>query len=222
MSITTDTTRPPATLTITAWRDHDPAACELPGMLLGQLEVQGGGSAAVRQLWDQGARRVELPGVVDLTDPAAAVDTVRTLCLIRDLTARAVYVDWRLRTGPDPEAWLPLNHLHPPLEVEGPPDPEEVVRQWRDGHYLCKCIWRNGPGFVQIRDRRWGELHRFTAEEPHYHRAITLLEHGAPAAELPAEVLADFREERLIGEVGELAWWLPYRIQRWIHTAMVV
>ncbi len=118
--------------------------------------------------------------------------------------------------------WRPLNHLQPPLVLSGPPDPEQTLRTWREEHYLCKCLWRQGPGFVQIRDRRWGELHRFTVDEPDYQEAIALLADGAPAAAVPAAILEDFRSEQLVGDVGEMVWWLPYRVRRWIQEAMAI
>ncbi|MYV94596.1 DUF5825 family protein, partial [Streptomyces sp. SID1034] len=60
------------------------------------------------------------------------------------------------------------------------------------------------------------------AEEPEYHRTIEALAYGAPAASVPAAVLADFLGERLVLAVGELAWWMPYRVNRWIQEAMAI
>lgn len=210
--------------TITAWRDYDLDACALPGMCLGESTAAPGPDAAAR-LWQQGARRVRLHGTVRLGAPAdeqAAADTVRSLCLVRDLTAQAVLVEWRLALGDDPQEWRQLNHLQPPVALTGSPDAGAVLRTWRDEHYLCKCLWRQGPGFLQIRDRRWGELRRFTTDEPEYREAVRVLSYGAPADAVPPEVLADFRSEQLVGQVGELVWWLPYRVRRWIQEAMAI
>ncbi|MCT2590807.1 DUF5825 family protein [Streptomyces sp. N2-109] len=213
--------------TVTAWRDYELEAAGLPGMSLGELEASGPASDTAARLWKDGARRVRLPGTTDLRaaaneDPAAAARTVRALCLVRDLTAHAVYVEWELRTGPEPEAWRPLNHLQPPLALAGPPEPDAVLRTWREEHYLCKCLWRQGPGFIQIRDRRWDELYRFTVDEPEYQEAIELLAEGAPASAVAPEILDDFRSEQLVGDVGPLVWWLPYRVRRWIQEAMAI
>ncbi|MCF6524540.1 DUF5825 family protein [Streptomyces sp. JJ36] len=213
--------------TVTAWRDYELEAAGLPGMALGELEAAGPPAETAARLWQEGARRVRLPGTADLradvnADAAAAARTVRTLCLVRELTAHAVYVEWELRTAPDADAWRPLNHLQPPLALSGPPDPEAALRTWREEHYLCKCVWRQGPGFIQIRDRRWGELHRFTVDEPGYQEAIALLAEGAPASAVPAVILDDFRSEQLVGDVGPLVWWLPYRVRRWIQEAMAI
>src|ERR1700761_7042957 len=98
------TLSPPAVL---AWRDHDPAACELPGMSLGELALPGPLEDESERLWQLGARRVRLPETVDLAgtvDPGRAAETVAALSLVRDLTARAVLVEWELRLDPAPEA----------------------------------------------------------------------------------------------------------------------
>ncbi|MEV6553944.1 DUF5825 family protein [Streptomyces sp. NPDC051597] len=216
-----------AALTVTAWRDYDPDACALPGMHLGDLELTGPAGEEADRLWEAGVRRVRLAGTVDLADlsaPDAARRAVRALSLARDLTARAVLVEWKLRLDPaaDADTWKLLSHIQPPQRLEGPADAAEALRQWREGHYLCKCLWRQGPGFVQIRDRRWGDLRRFTADEPEYHEVIRSLVHGAPADSVPPAVLADFLSEKLVLEVGDLAWWLPYRVNRWIQEAMAI
>ncbi|WP_329577745.1 DUF5825 family protein [Kitasatospora sp. NBC_01250] len=233
---TTALTAPPrpATVAVRAWRDVEPVTRYLPSMSLGTVEVAGPSGPAAQRLWDLGARRVEIPGTVDLTSPdtatttdtatatATASATVHRLCLIRDLTARAVQVDWTLRLGPRAEAWEELGHLQPPTALLGPADPDAALRLWTDTHHVGKCLWRKGPGFVQIRDRRWGELRRFTVDEPDYQEVIERLVDGAPQADLPAHILADLRGEQLVGQVGELFWWLPYRVRRWAHAPIVL
>ncbi|MEV1024719.1 DUF5825 family protein [Streptomyces sp. NPDC050264] len=210
--------------TLLAWRDYDPAACELPGMSLGEVPLPGPARGQAARLWELGARRVRLPAPIDLTaaaDPAAAL---YGLSLVRDLTARAVMVEWELRLDPRAgESWRPLSHLQPPASLHGPDGgEEEALRTWRRGHYLCKCLWRKGPGFIQIRDRRWGELRRFTADEPEYDTAIGLLDYGAPADTVAKSVLDDFRTEQLVLEVGAYAWWLPYRVSRWLQQSIAI
>ncbi|WP_240529074.1 DUF5825 family protein [Streptomyces antioxidans] len=194
-------------------------------MSLGEIEVTGTGTEAAEQLWGLGARRVRLPNVIDFTDSAEAARTVHAICLVRDLTSLAVHTDWQVRltteTGTD-DGWLPFSHLHPPRAVLGVPHGEEILHRWREEHYICKCLWRQGPGFVQIRDRRWGELRRFTVDEADYQRAIALLTTGAPVSSITASALADFREEKLIGEIGELAWWQPYRVRRWMEESIMI
>ncbi|WP_225828658.1 DUF5825 family protein [Streptomyces naphthomycinicus] len=220
---TSRTMSPPAVL---AWRDYDLSACEIPGMFLGELPLPGPLEGESERLWQLGARRVRLPAPVDLAAGAGlrpAAEAVAALSLVRDLTARAVLVEWDLRLAPaEPDAWQVLSHLQPPRRIEGPAGADEALRAWREGHYLCKCLWRKGPGFVQIRDRRWGELRRFTADEPHYEHTIERLAYGAPADAVPSDVLGDFRNEKLVLDVGPLAWWLPYRISRWLQEPMTI
>ncbi|TVL89355.1 DUF5825 family protein [Streptomyces sp. SAJ15] len=224
---TAEADAPDRPVSVLAWRDYDIDACRLPGMDLGELAIGGRSAEEVTRLWELGARRVRLPKTVDLAvaaaDPVAAARAVRALCLVRDLTARAVLVEWRLTLADaDPDGWRALNHLQPPQDLAGPTGATEALAEWRHRHYLCKCLWRQGPGFVQIRDRRWGDLRRFTVAEPEYQEAIALLEDGVPARRVDPEILADLRSERLVGEVGELVWWLPYRVRRWIQEAMTV
>ncbi|MYY80059.1 MULTISPECIES: DUF5825 family protein [unclassified Streptomyces] len=212
-----------ATPTLLAWRDYDPAACALPGMFLGEVPLPGPPSGQAERLWQLGARRVRLPDPVDLTataDPAAAL---HGLGLVRDLTARAVMVEWKLRLDPDSgDRWRMLSHLQPPATLLGPDGAEDALNTWRRGHYLCKCLWRRGPGFIQIRDRRWGELRRFTADEPEYATTIDRLDHGALADTVPKAVLDDFRAEQLVLDIGPYAWWLPYRVSRWLQQSIAI
>jgi hypothetical protein len=220
--MTTQTAPNPA---VRAWRDHDAEARLLPGMSLGRIPVPAG-SAVADRLWEMGVRLVELEEPVDLAAEGAAAHrrAVDLLCLIRDLTARAVQVDWDLRLSPegDAEQWKLLSHLHPPRGITGLADADEALHAWRIRHYLCKLVWRQGPGFVQIRDRRWGDLRRFTADEPHYREAIAVLDRGIARTAVPADVLADFTAEHLVLHVGDLAWWLPYHVTRWLQEAMAV
>lgn len=210
---------------IRAWRDLDPQARSLPGMSLGSLAVTARADEADR-LWDLGVRHAELDASVDLSadDPHSHRRAVDRLCLVRELTARAVSVDWDLRLSSRDSAhqWKVLSHLQPPRTITGLDDAQEALHAWRTRHYLCKLVWRQGPGFVQIRDRRWGDLRRFTADEPRYREAIALLGPGVHHADVAADVLREFTDEHLVLRVGELAWWLPYRVSRWLQEAMAV
>ncbi|MFF8592174.1 DUF5825 family protein [Streptomyces sp. NPDC015220] len=213
---------------IRAWRDHDPQARRLPGMSLGPLPGTAG-TQDVDRLWALGVRHVELDAPVDLsadhpTAQRAAIDRLR---LVRDLTARAVSVDWDLEVSAQSaqrsaREWKVLSHLHPPRTLTGLADAPQALHAWRTRHYVCKLVWRRGPGFVQIRDRRWGDLRRFTADEPRYQDAIALLDAGAHSGDVPADVLEEFTSEHLVLCLGDLAWWLPYRVSRWLQEAMAV
>ncbi|MFJ4716572.1 DUF5825 family protein [Streptomyces sp. NPDC088785] len=211
------------TPTVLAWRDYDPAACALPGMSLGEVPLPGPARGQAERLWELGARRVRLAAPVDLSDGADPAAALYGLSLVRDLTARAVMVEWEMRLDPGAgDTWRRLSHLQPPTALHGPDDAEESLRGWRRGHYLCKCLWRQGPGFIQIRDRRWGELRRFTADEPGYDTAIAQLDYGAERTAVPAAVLDEFRSEQLVLDVGPLAWWVPYRVSRWLQQSIAI
>ncbi|MBC7270403.1 MAG: hypothetical protein H5T76_17135 [Streptomyces sp.] len=211
---------------VRAWRDHDEEACGLPGMSLGTIRLPEVTGEVCDDLWRDGVRRVALDEPVDLaaTGAAAARRAVGLLSLVRELTARAVHVDWELRLPDDGEedTWKLLSHLRPPRALANVRDAEAALYAWRTNHYLCKFLWRRGPGFLQIRDRRWGELRRFTADEAEYGAAVRALEFGADHTEVDAAVLAEFTEELLVLRVGDVAWWLPYRVNRWLQEAMAI
>ncbi|TDC65578.1 DUF5825 family protein [Streptomyces hainanensis] len=209
-------------LTVRAWRDYDAGSLDAPGMYLGEHELTGRSDEAVDLLWELGARRVELAGRVDLAAPADVAGTVRLLCLVRDLTAQAIYTQWRLRLPDGTEDWRPLGHLQPPAVLEGVPDGEAALAGWRAGHYLGKCQWRRGPGFFQLRDRRWGDLRRFTLTDGGYRAAVETLVPGARADAVPAPVLAAFEDERLVWRLGDRVCWLPYATRRWAQSAMLI
>ncbi|GGW60461.1 hypothetical protein GCM10010503_42260 [Streptomyces lucensis JCM 4490] len=210
---------------VLAWRDHDAQARSLPGMSLGRVPLAADPGAAER-LWAMGARRAELDSPVDLVTPGpgAARAAIDRLCLVRDLTARAVQVDWDLRLPPGraEQTWKVLSHLQPPHTVTGPADAGTALHAWRTRHYLCKLVWRQGPGFLQIRDRRWGDLRRFTADDPRYPEAVARLDRGARHSDIAADILAELTAEHLVLRADDLVWWLPYRVTRWLQEAMAV
>lgn len=144
---------------VQAWRDHDTRARELPGMSLGRVPL-GADPGAAERLWAMGARRAGLDAPVALAapGPAAARAALDRLSLVRDLTARAVLVDRDLNLPADraDQLWKVLSHLQPPRTLTGPVDADTALHAWRTRHYLCRLVRRRGPGFLQIRDRRWG------------------------------------------------------------------
>ncbi len=212
----------PAPFTVTASRDYEPEVSALPGMSLGSYEIDMPGGEAARRLFAAGARHVTLPRPVDVTDPADAAWSVRALSLVGDLSSLAIAVDWQLHTGRDPEAWRHYGHLHPPTAVLGTADPVATALAWRGAYYICKCVFRYGPGFVQVRDRRYGELRRFTIDEPEYHQAIDALVDGARADAIPGPVLDDLMGESLVLRLGDHLWWAPYRVRRWSEAPLVI
>src|SRR5262249_5442169 len=147
----------------------------------------------------QGVRRVDLGCPVDLTGGVDRHFLVWILILLRECTSWGIVVDWTFRPGEYLQIWQRLNHICPPSAIIGQPDAEEIVKTWRETFYLCKCVYRRGPGFVEVRDRRAGLLSRFVIDDPDYLAAVDALLPGAAAAGIPRHVLADFITEGLAG-----------------------
>lgn len=210
---------------LTLWRDHDDALLDQPGIAMGTRRPGPAGwtdaAATVAGLYHGGVRRAALSHPVDLTRNTDPPSLVQAMVLLRELTSWGIAVDWEAEFD-DPEMWRLLNHLYPPKAAHGLPDAEKALTDWRQTFYLCKCVYRQGPGFLQVRDRRAGTLARFTIDDPAYIAAVHTLLDGAPVDAVPEPILSAFLEEGLAGVVGELAWWLPYRVRRWPWPSLVV
>jgi hypothetical protein len=211
-----------APLTLLLWRDHDVDVLAEPGMAVGEMPATGDPIGLAADLYRQGVRRVGLSRPVDLTHGMDHRTLVWAMILLRELASWSVAADWQLRLGAHIDIWQRLNYLHPPTDLLDEPEADEILRTWRETFYLCKCVYRQGPGFVEVRDRRNGSLSRFVVDDPAYLAAIDTLLGGAPADELPAEVIDVFVDEGLAGQAGDLAWWLPYRVRRWPWPSMIV
>ena len=210
-------------LTLTLWRHHDEDLLGLPAISMGSRRVGTDEPADLAAtLYREGARRVALDVPVDLSGNPGTASVVARLLLLGQLTSWALVVDWEVRLGADPQSWRLLSHLYPPRAVWDTTGTAGVREQWREGFYLCKCVWRQGPGFIEVRDRRTDSLARFVIDEPDYLRTIERLSKGCRADEVPAAVLDDLVSEGLAGRVGDLAWWIPYRVRRWPSASLVV
>lgn len=229
---------PPTVLT--AWRHRADELADMPGVRY-QVEVPAPGDEPAtpdlaRHLFDGGARRVALAAPITLTGGDTAT-ALRMVALVRDLTSVGIAIDWTLRlpdrapTDDDDEenrwgagGWRLISHLHPPSQVDagGAGDADAVRTEWADTYFFGRFMYRRGPGFVQVRDRRLGTLNRFTVDDPAYLAAIRTLTPGTPAAAVRPDVLAAFRDEGLVWAAGGVALWLPYRVRRWPWHAMTV
>jgi hypothetical protein len=201
---------------ISAWRHHDPRVANLPGVALEDVDHADSSPDFAGELYRRGARRVAVHGVVDLHGAAPAL-ALRQLALVRDLTGHGVAVDWRVRV--DGAAGL-LTHLYPPTELLGMPDGAAALGRWRDFFHLCRCVYRVGPGFIQVRDRRTGELNRLTIDDPEYIDAVDRLLPALSEHLIAPTILDDLAAENLVWRLGGLAVWLPYRARRWPWPAM--
>lgn len=211
-------------------RDHDPAVLTIPGMNIGPVELCEPAADAVVRWFREGVRKVDLPDTVDLTVTGAddrAVDTVRRLVLVRELTSHGIAIDWRLRLADVNDSdWRPYSHLRPPVELlastGGNGNPEQQLDAWREAFYFDKCTYRRGPGFVQVRDRRSGRLNLLTIDDPAYLAVLEQLMDGAEITAVDLDIARDFGEEGLVTKVGDLLVWLPHRLRRWPLPSMVI
>lgn len=204
-------------LTVETWRDH--GARLLPGAAQGPAELAGPFSVTVPRLYRSGRRCVRLAAPVRLCADAAARDA-DALVLVRELTGIGAAVSWTASCADGCAADRRYAHLFPPAAIEGAHP--AVARDWRERYLPCMCLYRRGPGFVEIRDRRRGTLEILTLDDPPTLVAIGPLLDGVPATRLPAAVRGTLREADLIAEQGGLAWWLPTRVHRWPNPSMIV
>jgi len=211
-------------IVLLSWRHHDRRVTGLPGIALPPLSVPAGQTAAAvaLRLYGAGARRVEVAGPVDLSGDSDPATSLRALALVRELTGHGVQVDWRLRLGPEADDWWLLNHLQPPAELAAGPAGDQIRQTWAESFHLNKCVYRQAPGFIQIRDRRAGELNRLTVDEPDYLSQLDPLLDVVPAAAVPTEIADAYAAEGLIWPLADLLLWLPYRVRRWPWPAMLV
>jgi hypothetical protein len=214
------------TRTLTVWPEHDEEViAQLPAR---PVEVAGETpTELVTRLYRGGVRRAALDRPTDLSGATGARDLIDTMLLLAELTSWGVKVDWTVRLGPDPDIWQSFNHIHPPRAILDAAEPAEgeqdILARWRSTFYLCKCIYRRGPGFIQVRDRRGGgQLLRYTIDDPAYLSAVDQLATGCPAADIPPAILDHLVSESLAGRAGTLAWWLPYRVRRWPWPSFAV
>lgn len=201
-------------------RDYEPSAVRVPGMSLGTRRITGAWQPLAADLYRAGVRHARLAEPVDLC-PAAGVASARALVLIRELTAHAIAVDWVARCRDGCAGQGLFNHLYPPDRVDGGAE-DATVRGWRQSFFLGKCVFRRGPGFVEVRDRRLGSLELFTIDEPEHLAAIKEMTEGVPARQVPAAVRRDLADARLIAEQAGHLWWLPTRAYRWPFPALAI
>lgn len=105
----------------------------------------------IADLVHAGIRVIELEGAVTFAGtPEGAI--VRFVRFLRDATSRLVVVRW------SPEGlFLPdefgISHLCPPNQSAREP---QALTQWRRNHRYGAFFWRQGPGFVLVKDTRPG------------------------------------------------------------------
>jgi uncharacterized protein DUF5825 len=204
-------------LTVSAWRDREPATFDIPGMRLGTTQVSDPVSAAAT-LVSRGARYVRLPAPVDLTgdDPAAAT----ALVLVRELTSHGVAVDWEIELGHELQRWPMLSHLYPPRAIGSAGPDDDALATWRRTYHVAKLCYRHGPHFIQIRDYRTGNLTqhviRIAGDSPDFGPA------AISGAMFSVRTRYFFQREGLTLDIAGQTLWLPYRIRTWPLTHLMV
>lgn len=203
------------------WRDPSPSARRLPGMAMGTVEINQDWVAEAVRLYRDGVRAVTLGRPVALCGPEAE-ESAGAVALIRELTAHGISVEWTATCRPGCDDDLVFGHLWPPATVDGAADPDAVAREWRRRFFPAKCVFRRGPGFLEVRDRRWGSLELFTIEEPAWIDAVAAMVEGAPVETVPQAAREAFADARLtVTRAGRL-WWLPARVRRWPFPPLLV
>lgn len=210
---------PPQPVVAELWREHDQDIRHAPGMYLGVRKLVPGVGVAQR-LYGDGARCVDLPELVDLADIGQLSGAISAISLIRDFTSLGIKVRWRARLYTE-GSWQWLSHLWPPEELLGIND-RGAASEWLRTHYVGKCFFRRGPGFIQVRDRRHGHLARFTIDEHDYIESIPRLLYGGSTNSIAPHVLASYGNEHLVLHLRDRAVWLPYQVRRWPRPSIVV
>lgn len=180
---------------------------------LGTRAVTANPAAQARELFAERVRRVVFAEPVRLGDADSRV----ALDLLRELAAWGVHCEWR--AAGRPPAWQAFSHLPPPTGAE---DAEVDLDTWRSSFFPGKCTFREGPGFIQVRDRRSGSLECYTVDEPEFVAAIRDLAAGADPHVCDQTATRAFVEHGLLVRAGGLRWWAPARLRRWPVPAMVV
>ncbi|MFJ6635918.1 RiPP maturation radical SAM C-methyltransferase [Streptomyces sp. NPDC091376] len=201
-------------MTVSCWRDYSVVSRSLKGMSLGDVEISGPSAASAVFLWEKGARCVRMPEPISFTPEEGAPDSVYALDLVRDFTSLGMCVEWEVSLGEEAPPWQTLSHLYPPGAMEGIENAEETLEVWRSEYYLGRCAWMKGPGFIQIRDRRWGGLNRFILTDPHEVGAIETFDVQDTAVEVPQSFTESLTAEHLVIKIADRAWFAPYRMRR--------
>ncbi|PRW62416.1 DUF5825 family protein [Actinopolyspora mortivallis] len=168
------------------------------------------------ELFGAGVRGVVLRDPVRLgegADPAP-------LTLLRELGAWGVACRWELRVEETGFDWTVLSHLPPPERASGAVRVD--VTTWAESWFPCRCVQREGPGFLQIRDRRGAAMECYTVSDPELVRAARLLADGAAPSGIASEARERFAAGGLLVRLGSLEWWAPARVRRWPVPAMAV
>jgi hypothetical protein len=196
------------------WRDHDDAARRVGPVMRLDPSAAADPRLFARDVFGSGGRLVVIDEPIDF-GALGADKTTSFLTLLRELTAWGVAVDWRLRITDDTgRKWHDLWHLAPPSQVTAPLPLDPALEFWQRQFCFGLCVMRQGPGIIEVRDRRAGQLRISRFTDPPQLAAVEHLERGVPATSVDPGVLAGFGAARVVAAEGDLRLWLPCRAVR--------
>ncbi|OZV76998.1 hypothetical protein CA850_24815 [Micromonospora echinospora] len=168
--------------------------------------------------WPDATRLLD-PVVLTPDEPQSVLALVAVL---RDCLSRGSRVTWRCRATGGLDL-TPLRHLPPPQWSAGE---DRAVTDWRDTFRLGLCYYRQGPGFLGVRDVRDPvESAVYVLDEPPLREAFLRCLTPQRLDDWPTQGQAAAEEliaEGLLLRLGGLAVTLPYRMRVWPVPATAV
>jgi hypothetical protein len=150
---------------------------------------------------------VELGG-----DPAR---TAAAVAALRDHESARTTRRWRGRLAGSLDLGL-LHHLTPPDELQGA---AAQAGQWRRRYSYASCYYRQGPGFILVKDRRDpSRAARFVLDEADMIALFTRCLAPTSVRDMSArerDLVQDLQDERLLLRCKDIAVVLPIRMRRW-------
>lgn len=161
-----------------------------------------------------GYERLTVDGPVTLGQQVD--DDLRLLRFLREATCHTLRVDWTL-DGLPLVGLRDVVHLVPPTSGVGP-EAAEFVAAWRADYRYGTFYYRQGPGFVTVKDVRPGGVAEHLTLDGDSAAQFQALVRASTVAELDAAnlaALADAVDFGLARRGEEQLLVLPYRMRRW-------
>ena len=156
------------------------------------------------------------PIMLGATEPKQTLEFLR---FNRDCLSFGIDLDWTGSVEPTLDGSV-LSHLIPPRA-----DGARLHADWMRDHRQGRCYWRNGPGFVSIKDTRAGrQAARFVLDAPKMVALFLRLGsvQRADDASADAQDLGALLDEGLVMSLDGWLLALPYRMRRWPIPALAV
>ena len=168
---------------------------------------------AIEQLCREGIREITIHEPVLLSPDIPPEVMVQSLRVLRDLTACHVDIVWYLGGSCALQA-TELCHLVPPTSG----DDAKFVSFWKRLFKVGSFYWRNGPGFVTVKDTRESKTVLLTIDDPLDISVFIKASQGYLSVGGTAEENESARAliaEGVILQVDNLLLALPYRMRHW-------